>query len=69
MKGVPVRSDLVGRLISRSARLLMAARSSFESGEVAASLFDILTLAFLAFFVVVFFGVAGCSFFILGTAF
>jgi hypothetical protein len=51
-----------------SKRFLIAARSAFESGEVAASLLDILTLAFLAFFVVVFFGAAGWSFFILGTA-
>ena len=56
------------RSSSVSKRFLIAARSAFESGKLAQSLFDVLALSFFALFVALVVGAVGWSFFILGSA-
>ena len=68
----PVRATAAGRSMKRSSnvskRFLIAARSAFESGKLAQSLFDVFALSFLALFVALVVGAVGWSFFILGSA-
>ena len=62
----PVRS--MKRFSIASKRFLIAARSAFESGKLAQSLFDVFALSFVALFVALIVGAVGWSFFILGSA-
>jgi hypothetical protein len=66
---LPSGVGAAGRSMKRfggvSSRLLIATRSSLESGKLAQSLLDVLTLAIFAWFAVVFAGAVGWSVFIL----
>jgi len=56
------------RSSNASTRFLIAARSAFESGKLAQSLFDVFALSFFALFAALLVGAVGWSFFILGAA-